>query len=531
MDDKRAAFNEQMNDWVSRQGLWFQLRHAADGQSLLSRLARVGLRLLLLLMVGAFVFWIYLVKRVEKGDFRQNIQDRVEASLKGAECKVGSIRKDREVLSLSYLNVEGTDESFFHAMRARLIRMNMKLTDGLFGVWHGGGVTVDHLELDLKAGARDDLVAANAYQSLFTKHKKFDFEWLDVHNTTLRWGYSNHNRGAIRDSRMTASREGDAWRMEFRGGTLSQNWLRNLEIERLVVICDSQGVRIQEARLHSGRGSLSFKVKMGEGGQPEASGTMVLDSMPMTALLPARYSEWIEGEISGKGTVSGSTNSQEGIVLNLDLSLQDGDAMILRDSLPLLSALSVVDVYNSYRKITFTEGGFQIRTGGNQLQVNEINLKAGDLFHLAGGLHVRPPSHEEVAEALQLEDVSVVTDVIEKNWKVEDDVLEADESGTSLLAAARGVGEVVSGNGAEESGGRDVISTAILSENNVRRFGGMVKVGLRQDAFDKAPGLKEVYPLDEKTGRIWLDVPLSGRLQTLTLEQAKQLYVLGRNRR
>lgn len=533
MDDKRAAFNEQMNEWVSRQGLWFQLRHAADGQSLVSKLARIGLRLVMLLLVCSVVFWVYLIKRVEKPAFRENIRERVEKTLKGTECKVGGIKKDRDIATVSYVEIKGTDESFFHSLKARLIRLNMKLTDGLYGVWHGGGVSADRLDIDLKAGASDDTAAAQAYQALFAEHKTFDFEWLDVQKTSLSWGYSANNRGFIRDSQMTAARDGDAWRLEFKGGTLSQNWLRNLEIKKLVVICNEQGVRVKEAQLLSGTGSLSFKLSMGEGGQPEALGSVVIDSMPMQALLPYSYSEWIEGEVSGKGSISGSTNSQEGIVLDLDLTLEDGDVLVLRDSLPLLSALSVVDVYNSYRKISFTEGGFNIRTGGNRLLIKDIDLKAGDLFHLAGNVDVRPPTHEEIAKALDIEDVLVVKDTIEKNWKVEDAILDSADSASSLLAAAKGVGDVVSANGATEKGvsGLDVLSSSILTEKNVRRFGGSIKVGLKGDAFDKAAGLKEAYPLDDATGRIWLDVPLSGRLQTLTLEQAKELYVLGRNRR
>lgn len=530
MDDKRAAFNEQMNEWVSRQGLWFQLKHAADGQSIVSRLARIGLRLGIALLVISVVFWIYLVKRVEKPAFREGVRESVELALKGQECKVGSIRKNRDTATMSYLDIKGTEDSFYHSLKARLIRLNMKLTDGLFGVWHGGGVSMDRLDVDLKAGASDDALAANIYNSLFVEHGKFDFEWLDVQKASVSWGYSSKNRGAIRDSHMTATYDKNRWRMEFKGGTFSQNWLKDLELERMVVICDEHGVQIKEASLRSGAGKLTFKLALGEGGQPAVSGTVVVDSMPMRALLPYRYSEWIQGEISGEGFVSGSTNSQEGIVLDLNMSLDDGDVLVLRDSLPLLSALSVVDVYNSYRKISFTEGGFNIRTGDGKLHLDKVALKAGDLLHLAGNVEVRSPSYEEIAKALQVEDVLVVKDIIEKNWRSEDEVLDSGDTSTSLLEAAQGVGEVVIGSGDEDDVGEDVFIESVLAEKNVRRFGGVVRVGLNGDAFDRSPDLKVEYPFDDATGRIWLDVPLSGRIQTLTLDVAKKLYVLGRNR-
>jgi hypothetical protein len=532
MDDKRAVFNEQMNEWVSRQGLWFQLRHAADGQSIVSRLARLGLRLIILLVLCALIFWVYLVRRVGKDEFKEDVRASIEETLRGKECAVGSIRRDRNIATISHIEMEGTDKSFFHQLSAGMLRLNMKLTDGFVGVWNGGGVSINRLDISLKSGASTDSSAAEAYQAIFAEHQSFEFEWLEVQKTSLSWGYSSNNRGAIRDSHMTAARDGDGWRLEFKGGTFSQNWIRHYEIGKMTVVCDDLGVHIKEAELLADGGSLTFQVEVGAGGQPEALGSVVINSMPMKSLLPYRFSEWVEGRISGKGTVSGSTNSQKGIALDLKLSLEDGDELILRDSLPLLSALSVVDVYNSYRKIEFTEGSCQIRTGGDQLHVDDIHFMAGDLFVLKGNVEVRPPNHAEIAKALDIEDVRVVTDIIEKNWKIEDEILDAADSKLSLSDSAKRGGEVtVAATGEKALSEIAVLTTAVLTEKNVRRFGGSVKVGLKGDAFDKALGLKKAYPVDSETGRIWLDVPLSGRLQTLTLEQAKTLYILGRNRR
>ncbi|MCP5535625.1 MAG: hypothetical protein H7A51_05240 [Akkermansiaceae bacterium] len=531
-EERRAAFNEQMNEWVSRQGLWFQLRHAADGQTIMARMARVALRLALLVVFAALIFWIYLVKRVESDGFRERIQTSIEQSLKGADCELGVIRKERDVASISSIEMKGTARSFFHSLKIRQARLNMELTDGLFGQWNGGGISVDVLDMFVKAGASDNAGAAASYSSLFDDHGSFSYEWIEADKANIRWGYSENNRGSIKGSHMSAAREGTGWRMEFKGGTFSQNWINDLQIVKMVVICDKAGVHFKEAELHSGGGTLSFKLNMGSGGQPQASGIVTLKSMPVKTLLPTRYHDLVEGVISGKGTVSGSTNSQEGIVMDIDLSLDDGDVMVLRDNLPLLSALSVVDLYNSYRKVSFTEGGCHIRTGGNVLTVTGMNLQASDLLYLGGDLTVRPPSYKEIAEALHIKDVQSVKDVIEENWKMDDELLESSESNTSVADAAKGVGEVVEGNAnAKPGSAEEVKKTSILAEQRVRRFGGVVKVGLKPDAFDKAPRLKEAYPMDASTGRIWVDVPLQGRLQTLTLELAERLYVLGRNRR
>jgi len=512
MDEKRALFNQQMNEWVSRQGIWFQLRHAADGQSVFSRVARFGLKFLLLCFVGALVFWVYLAKRVEREGFKDDVRVGVEQSLKGKDCKVGAIRKDRGAATISLIAMEGTEDSFFHQLNARLIRLNMDLTTGLFGVWKGGDISINQLDVYLKAGASDDAEAAASYQSIFAKHEAFEFDRIDVQHAHFSWGYSASNQGYIRDSHMMVSPDGDGWRLEFEGGTFAQNWLRHLEIVKLVVICNKQGVRVQEGVLRAGGGRISFQFEMGEGGQPQVSGNVVLDSVPLKLLLPDQYNDWIEGKISGKGTFAGSPNSQEGIVFDLNLSLLDGDEIVMRDSLHLLSALSVVDVYNSYRKILFTQGTCHVRTGGGRFQMDQIDFKDSDLLHLAGSVSVRPPTHLEIANALGILNVAKMTNVIEKNWRVEADILESKGSAGNIF-------------------GKDALAISIFNEKNVGRFGGAIRIGLKKDAFETSADLQQAYPFDEATGRIWLNVPLSGRLKNLTLKQAKNLYILGRSRR
>ncbi len=528
-DEKRAAFNEQMNEWVSRQGLWFQLRHAADGQTLIARVMRVVLRLAIIMIIVSLGCWLYLVKRVESEGFNEDIRSSVEKTLKGTDCEIGPIHKERDDVTIAYLKIKGTDESFFHDLKARQVRFKMKVTDGILGQWNGGGITATQIDMFVKAGASDAPSAAKSYRSLFDDYGRFSFDRIESDATNVRWGYSGNNRGSISDSHMTAIRDDDGWIVEFKGGTFSQNWLHDLNITRMLVVCDKDGVHIREAELHRGGGTLSFKLNVGSGGQPQVSGIVTLKSMPLKSLLSPQYSDRIEGKISGKGKITGSTNSQEGIVMDIDLSIEDGDVIVIRDDFPLLDALSIVDLYSNYRKISFTEGGCHIRTGGDLLQVTNIDLKAGDLFHLAGEIHVRPPSYVEIAKSLNIKDVKIVRDVIEKNWELGNELLGSMDEDTTVADAAKGVGDVEAGGDATKKNSmKNVRKISILAEKNVRRFGGIVKVGLKKDAFDKAPLLKEAYPVDAATGRIWLDVPLAGRLPTLTLSLAEKLYKLGK---
>ena len=154
------------------------------------------------------------------------------------------------------------------------------------------------------------------------------------------------------------------------------------------------------------------------------------------------------------------------------------------------------------------------------------------MLHLAGGnFVVRSPNHKEIASTLNIKNVKDVSDVIEKNWKFkDDDIMNSGDDDFDISDVAGEVGSMTKQRNDDISGAERVFVNSILNEMLVRRFEGLIKIGLKSDAFDKAEKLKAFYPADENSRRIWMPVPLSGRLQTLTGKQAEQLYVLGKNR-
>ena len=47
------------------------------------------------------------------------------------------------------------------------------------------------------------------------------------------------------------------------------------------------------------------------------------------------------------------------------------------------------------------------------------------------------------------------------------------------------------------------------------------------DAFERAPRLQQLYPIDANTGRMPMQVPIEGNLYELTLKQAEDIYQQG----
>jgi hypothetical protein len=55
----------------------------------------------------------------------------------------------------------------------------------------------------------------------------------------------------------------------------------------------------------------------------------------------------------------------------------------------------------------------------------------------------------------------------------------------------------------------------------------MFGITIPGDAFERAPRLQALYPVDGKTGRIPIRVPIEGQLWEVTLKQAEDLYLQG----
>ena len=519
-EDKHAAFNEQMNAWLSKQGFWFQLRHASGDQTIVPRLIGIALRLLVLLIVCVFGLWIYLVKRVENKSFRENMRSSIELSLKGKDCQIGGFRKKGDIATLSSVTMTGTEESFFHQLSADRIRTSMTLTDGFLKSWNGRSLSIEEIDLKVKAGGSTNESAAASFQSLFVPEDGFQFSRIECEDTNITWGYSELNEGSISGSTMIAVRDGDGWILEFIGGSFSQSWLKDLRIKKMVVLCYSKGISIQETELtgKNGEGSLILNAEIGSGAKPKIKGDIKLRHIPIKALIAPAYNEWVEGNISGEGEVGGSTNSQEGVTFDIDFDLQDGDMISVRDGLPLLSALTVIDVHNSYDKVSFTQGGCEMFTGGGLFKLESLDFEAEDFLTLKGDINARPPSHIEIAQALDIKDLSKIEDVLENNFKIA--IEELDTGDADQIKKPESSKDTIA----------EFFKKDVLAEVGIKRFFGKLELGLQPNVFAKINELSEEYPLDTETGKVWFDVPLDGTFETLTLKQAKMLYTKGRYR-
>jgi hypothetical protein len=325
--------------------------------------------------------------------------------------------------------------------------------------------------------------------------------------------------------------------MTFSGGTFSQNWLRDLEIVNLVALVDPDGVTFEKAEFRRGRGEVDFSgLRLTGGERPAVSGTARIRSLGLENILSPVLGSFLEGTISGDFEVSGSTNSAEGIGFEGMVTLDGRDSIVVRERLPLLEALSVVDYVRNYHRLEFEDGSFRMKTGNGGIRISELKLKSQDIFTLEGELLARVPTADEKKEDLvKAKAVDVKSplpaaggpDLSAEDLIAEGDFGLSEANNASYLGLGRESKKTASSliaRLAESAERRGLAKQAAERASQNLRYEGSFMITLLPDAFELAPRLIQQFPVDPKTNRIPIKVPIQGTIFQLTEKQAREIY-------
>jgi hypothetical protein len=537
-------FNERLSQWVANQGFWFQVRYSMSGRGMKGRamfhFLRLAFRLLIFAVFISIVVWIYLLKRTDSSRFTAALRSDIEQGLSASDLDMRGFDRLQGQLEISRLAAEGGDNTFFTALEARNIRCKMGLLDGLAGIWKPGIISMARLEVDLRAGTDDAESARKLSESLFRKSEKVETSTFEVSDATLRWGYSERTQGSIESSSLKMQRTDTGWRLNFKGGKFSQNWLRQLEIVNLVVLCEAGGLMFEKAELKQGSGTVDFSgLRLIGGERPQVKGVAKVRSVTLEDIIPNALRTFVEGSVSGDFNVFGSTNTSDGIGFEGQVVMDGKDVISLRERIHLLKALSVVDYSRNYHRIDFREGSFQMKTHRGGMELTDVKLKSDDLFTLDGRMIVRLPTDQEVQQAVAKGSGLEASPM----FMSEDDAAPTPEAGKpengfTLKRAAQEAKRIKEGlQNADSLTLFDRLGLSIEMRrlqnqasdrmSRMLRYEGTFLITIPPDAFERAPRLQALYPVDSGTNRIPMRVPLEGHLYELTLKQAEDLYQQG----
>ncbi|MGJ8724552.1 MAG: hypothetical protein ACSHYB_08345 [Roseibacillus sp.] len=539
-EERLAEFNSRMNDWISKQGLIFQLTHGGTGLGgkppIIGSIVRFTISVLLLSLLSLICYGGFLLWKVTGDDLPKQLEKSLSKTLGAEELTAVGFERDLASGNYKQIMVIGGDNTFYNHLEARGIQLPMEPASGLFGAWDAKSINIVELKIALKAGEASDERAQNSWNSLFFDSPNFTFSKLVVTKTNLTWGYSSPATwGAIKDSSLTALRSSEGWELKFRGGTFSQGIFRDFEIESMSVeLKKDGGLKITDATLTIDEGTFQWSGEMVTGGaRPIFQVNGHFTAIPLSAFLPRGLLSFVNGTISGKASASGSTNDSDGICYQISGQPHGKEGIILTKELVLLRMLSHLDPQRSYRKVLFNEGSFELNTQGNTLSFSKVELSSQDaetaqtVARLRGSFEARPTTKEELEEKTYSldEDSQNTSETIgaptSSQMSLEDQAIYA----TSIL---RKYQTLQFANPPQElyyftkdSKGDELLKKRLdLTPRRIFRFPYVVEGGLElavpTTAFKEAPPLPSVSPHEDNTDLQWIKINLRDLVQETT---------------
>lgn len=546
--EQSQNFNDRLSQWVSNQGFWFQIRYSMSGSgstgTVMFHLLRLGFRVLIFLLIVGVCGWVYLLKRLESEKFSLSLEEKLKVGLHATETELKGFGRSQGEFTISHIASQGGNDTFFTRLEARNIRGKMNLLDGFSKNWNAGTVAISRLDVELRAGADDAESAQMLSKALFDKSETFSVSSYEILDASLNWGYSEKTHGSIVSSSLKIQNMENGMKMSFKGGTFSQNWLTDLEIVNLVISCDREGLVFEKAEFRRGKGTVDLSgLKVTGGERPTIEGLAKIRRLDLESVLAPAMRNFVEGTISGDFKVTGSTNSPEGVGFDGRILLDGQDTLTLRDRVHVLKALSNMDIVRNYHRVDFTEGYIQLKTTNGGMQISELSLSGSEHFTMDGKMTVRLPTPEEIQESINKASDPGVTPIFDgegaddavagpvKKGKEKDDFTlrragqavkrssddKKSENSSSLL-------DVV----AQGFNTRQLEIQAAERSSRMLRYEGAIRITLPSDIFERAPKLRQQFPVDTNLGRVPMMVPIKGTLYEITLDQAEELYLQGR---
>lgn len=564
-----ASYTTRLSEWASKQGVLFQFRHAAVIGGIGRPLLSLFIRVVILLIIVAIIFWLYLYNTTGRKQFTEQLQGSIEHRFNAVDVELQGVSRGNEGLFAEILEIgqmtmdagdttvfepraeesdTGGDQSDLEAVSVTLSPVNV--TDGVFSPWKVNDINVGSLSAKLKIGGESKEEAERSHAWLFDTLTNTELRRFHVAETNLSWGYTSFNLGSISGSSLTGLFNSSSWNLTLADGVVNFNWLRNAKLVKANVSVTRETIVISDAALTMGSGVVKLDAVITLGKEPSVEGSISFKGIPVNEALRLKYESYIAGSVSGSGGFNGSLVASKGLNYTLNIQLEDTDTFELSDKIPVITALSVVDSSANYKNLSFSQGNFNVVHENGVTNFNDIRMQADNGIMLVGEFALRAPKEGELERDLLGEDSSEfekeIGVVLNKKVPSDSDV---DSSGSNvggtLGLKSDKIQETLdnkseSANRFDELRNDSALQMKRLEVSrrgsddareyfkNIRRFDGEVKLGMVRSAFQSSERLKVTYPFDNQSRRHWVIVPLSGSVEEITAGTAQALYELGR---
>lgn len=514
------AFNRKLNDWSASQGLFFQLMHGSS-KSMVRLISALVLRIALVTAVVAGLLFLILTKRVNSDGYREGMVAKVQTSLAADEIKMPTFSRNNGRASIKSLTLVGSDDAFYHDLELYNFAADMPIQALIPGQdWQAGTISINECVIVLKAGADSDEEAQVNWNQLFTTATSFNYDGIRIKKGTLTWGYREASRGTLKDSEISLTRVNDeTWSIIATGGLFQQSWIKAAQVSSITAtLSKTQGLTIESAKFTLPKGGeVDLTAEVSVAALPEVTGTFEARKVVLAGVLPSIFENVIQGEVDASGTLGGSPNGNGGVSTTGRFNISEGSQVAVRNRVPLVATLNRLDQTESFRRILFDTGRFDLFLNANTAKFSNLKFIAENRLELMGEAEIRKPTMAETAEMLGLK----LSEVEDLRLSLAPEVFEPKVINIGLReAASGGGGEDVTFNTDQFGTDEQMQNARIEATLSMRRFYPDMTLRLWRNSFSVSPHMLELYEIDPETREIIVpfaqDDPLAEATKSLS---------------
>lgn len=386
-----------MNDWAAKQSFFRntgnRLIHPNPSLPLVFRLVGYLFRVVILVFIFTMIGRFGLKKYVMSSGFSEKAAASFAELLKADEFEASTLLWKGKRVSLKQFKATGKQEAVFRTLKADYLQFESHPLKLLGEVWDLGEIVISRLEIDFRSGAVTEVPVAGLEEGVqqllmaglgsVPDFGKLKFGKISVKEAALTWGLSETTKGGYLGS--FEFQHGDApgeWRINLTGGRFFQNWLMDVNVEKMSIQRSGDKLIMKDGMLSfDDGGSATAEGELLLGGIPETDLTIQMAKVNITNFIPDAFSDYLDGYVSGPLKLKGSINTRAGIEMNGAFTMVGGRIR----SVSVFESLALLTQVSRFRQMPLSSGSFDLKTGGDELSVNGIDIKSDELAHLKGG--------------------------------------------------------------------------------------------------------------------------------------------------
>lgn len=326
----KSNYNDEMRRWMAKQSFWHRLKYGRQPGSrakLYAFVAKVVLGFVVFIGLGVGGYLMAVKKRVGSAEFAKDLSIAASESL-GARAINGSpVVWSGGVARVRNLSINGGRSNFFSKIDLELVAFPLKFSEVMRGDLKISSIEGRGADAKLRSGAFTDREWQELLSSDDVKQEQGVDGWMSpsvdlssvnhvgIRDLNAQWGAKAWMAGSLIGCDLEATKSNGKWNVQIEHGKFSQNWIKNAEIEKLVLEVDLSGIRVLEGKLRMPSGTaVSVSGTISSDDDPEFDLAVRIDEFLFSDFIAEEKAIFLSGTFGADVQITGSVNRKEGLI-------------------------------------------------------------------------------------------------------------------------------------------------------------------------------------------------------------------------